>query len=31
MKLLLAQAKAEDMTLVTDDGQFGLYGVPLLW
>jgi PIN domain nuclease of toxin-antitoxin system len=30
-RLLLAQAKAEGMTLVTDDGQFGAYGVPLLW
>ena len=30
-RLLLAQAKAEGMTLVTDDGQFGPYGVPLLW
>ena len=30
-RLLLAQAKAEGMTLVTDDGQFGSYGVPLLW
>ena len=30
-RLLLAQAKAEGMTLVTDDGQFGSYSVPLLW
>ena len=30
-RLLLAQAKAESMTLVTDDGQFGPYRVPLLW
>ena len=30
-RLLLAQAKAEGMTLVTDDGQFASYGVPLLW
>jgi PIN domain nuclease of toxin-antitoxin system len=30
-RLLLAQAKAENMTLLTDDGQFGPYGVPLLW
>ena len=30
-RLLLAQAKAEGMTLVTDDGQFGPYGLPLLW
>jgi hypothetical protein len=30
-RLLLAQAKAEGMTLVTNDGQFGPYGVPLLW
>ena len=29
--LLLAQAKVEGMTLVTDDGQFGPYGVPVLW
>lgn len=27
----LAQAKAEGMTLVTDDGQFAACGVPLLW
>ncbi len=30
-RMLLAQAKAEGMTLVTDDGQFGPYSVPLLW
>jgi PIN domain nuclease of toxin-antitoxin system len=30
-RLLLAQAKVEGMTLITDDGQFGPYGVPLLW
>jgi PIN domain nuclease of toxin-antitoxin system len=30
-RLPLAQAKAEGMTLVTDDGQFAAYGVPLLW
>jgi PIN domain nuclease of toxin-antitoxin system len=30
-RLPLAQAKAEGMTLVTDDGQFGSYGVPVLW
>jgi PIN domain nuclease of toxin-antitoxin system len=30
-RLLLAQAKAEGMTLVTDDAQFGSYGVPWLW
>ena len=30
-RLLLAQARAEGMTLVSDDGQFGPYGVPLLW
>jgi PIN domain nuclease of toxin-antitoxin system len=30
-RLLLAQAKAESLTLVTDDRQFGPYGVPLLW
>ena len=30
-RLLLAQAMAEGLTLVTDDGQFGPYGVPLLW
>jgi PIN domain nuclease of toxin-antitoxin system len=30
-RLLLAQAKAEGMTLVTDDGQFAPYGVQLLW
>lgn len=26
-RMLLAQAKAEGMTLVTNDGQFGAYGV----
>jgi PIN domain nuclease of toxin-antitoxin system len=30
-RLLLAQAKAEGMMLVTDDGQFAAYGLPLLW
>ena len=30
-RLLLAQAKAEGMMLVTDDAQFGSYSVPLLW
>ena len=30
-RLLLAQAKTEGMALVTDDAQFGAYGVPLLW
>ena len=30
-RLLLAQAKTEGMTLVSDDGQFGPYGVALLW
>ena len=30
-RMLLAQAKAEGLTLVTDDGQFAAYGVPLLW
>lgn len=30
-RMLLAQAKAEALTLVTDDGQFAAYGVPLLW
>jgi PIN domain nuclease of toxin-antitoxin system len=30
-RLLLAQAKTEGMTLVTDDGQFACYGIPLLW
>lgn len=30
-RLLLAQAVAEGMTLVTDDSQFSPYGVPLLW
>ena len=29
-RLLLAQARAEGMTLVSDDGQFGPYGVPVL-
>ena len=30
-RLLLAQAKTEGLTLVTDDGQFGPYGVAHLW
>jgi PIN domain nuclease of toxin-antitoxin system len=30
-RLLLAQARTEGMTLVTDDGQFEPYGVALLW
>lgn len=30
-RLLLAQATVEGMTLVTDDGQFPPYPVPLLW
>ena len=30
-RLLLAQAKSEGMTLVTDDGQFDPYGVAILW
>lgn len=30
-RLLLAQAKTEGMTLVTDDGQFASYRIPLLW
>ena len=30
-RMLLAQAKTEGMTLVSDDGQFQPYGVPLLW
>lgn len=30
-RVLLAQAKSEGMTLVTNDGQIGAYGVPLLW
>lgn len=30
-RVLLAQAKSERMTLVTNDGQFGAYGIPLLW
>lgn len=31
MNLLLAQAKVEGLTLVTDDGHFAPYGIPLLW
>jgi len=30
-RLLIAQAKVEDMTLVTNDANIGAYGVPLLW
>jgi PIN domain nuclease of toxin-antitoxin system len=30
-RMLVAQARAEGMTLVTGDGAFGDYGVPLLW
>lgn len=30
-RLLLAQSKAEGLTLVTDDGRFAPYGIPLLW
>jgi PIN domain nuclease of toxin-antitoxin system len=30
-RLLLAQAQSEAMTLVSDDGQFAPYGLPLLW
>lgn len=30
-RALLAQATSEGMTLVTNDGQFGPYAVPLLW
>lgn len=30
-RLLLAQARTDGMTLVTDDGQFAPYGVALLW
>ena len=30
-RMLIAQARAEAMTLVTGDGAFGDYGIPLLW
>jgi len=30
-RMLLAQARAENLTLVTGDTQFGLFGMPLLW
>jgi PIN domain nuclease of toxin-antitoxin system len=30
-RMLIAQARAEAMTLVTGDGAFGEYGVKLLW
>jgi PIN domain nuclease of toxin-antitoxin system len=30
-RMLIAQARAEGMTLVTGDGAFGDYGLPLLW
>jgi PIN domain nuclease of toxin-antitoxin system len=29
-RMLIAQAKSEDLVLVTEDRQFSLYGVPLL-
>ena len=30
-RLLVAQAKAEELTLVSGDPEFAAYGVPLLW
>lgn len=30
-RVLIAQANAEGMTLVTADAKFGPYGVPILW
>jgi PIN domain nuclease of toxin-antitoxin system len=30
-RMLIAQATAEDVTLVTHDRQFAPYGVPVLW
>ena len=30
-RLLIAQARVEDMTLVSKDPHFAAYGVPLLW
>jgi PIN domain nuclease of toxin-antitoxin system len=30
-RLLIAQARVEDMTLVTRDPQFAAYGVPIVW
>jgi PIN domain nuclease of toxin-antitoxin system len=30
-RLLVAQAQAERLTLVTNDPAFGAYGIPLLW
>ncbi len=30
-RMLLAQARAESLTVVSDDSQFGAYGQPLLW
>ena len=30
-RLIIAQAKVEGLTVVTCDGHFAAYGVPLLW
>ena len=30
-RLLIAQAKAEGLTVITSDSQFRAYGVPVLW
>ncbi|MEO5923878.1 MAG: type II toxin-antitoxin system VapC family toxin [Bryobacteraceae bacterium] len=30
-RMLIAQAKAEDLTILTKDAAFAPYGVPLLW
>ena len=30
-RLLISQARAEELTIVSSDGEFGKYDVPLLW
>jgi PIN domain nuclease of toxin-antitoxin system len=30
-RLLIAQAKVEGMTIVTNDAKFGAYGIPIVW
>lgn len=30
-RLIIAQAKAESLTVITSDAQFRAYGVPVLW
>lgn len=30
-RLIIAQAKAEGVSIITDDSQFSTYGLPVLW